>query len=367
MKTPIIRFDNEKSVEFSSALKQRVNQYFRENKISKHANFAMVFKTICMIALLFVPYFLLVLGVIENIWIAYILWFLMGLGVSGIGMSVMHDANHGAYSKHKWINKFLGRFLDLVGGNAANWRIQHNLLHHTYTNVHGMDGDIETRSIMRFSPSQKRKSMHRFQHIYAWFLYCLMTLQWLAHKDYLQMLDFRKRNLNKAKPVTFWTEYAVMVCGKLFYYTYMIVIPVIFTPFAWWQVLIGVLLMQFTTGFTLATTFQLAHVMPNTTFPEPDENRTIEENWMIHQLETTTDFAQKSVLISWFIGGLNFQVEHHLFPNICHIHYKKIAKIVEKTAHEYNVAYNNLPTLLDAMKEHKNYLKRLGSSDLSMA
>lgn len=360
---PTIRFSNDKNVDFTTELKNRVNKYFKDNNISKHANFAMVFKTICMIALLFVPYFLMLFGAIENVWIAFGLWIVMGLGVSGIGMSIMHDANHGAYSKHRWVNKFLGRFLDLVGGNASNWKVQHNLMHHTYTNIHGMDGDIETRSLMRFSPSQKRFSFHKFQFIYAWFLYGLMTIQWLTHKDFLQMIEFRRKNLNKSMPRKFWVEYTLMVIGKLFYYSYMIVIPMIFMPFAWWQVLIGVFLMQFTTGFTLATTFQLAHVMPNTTFPEPNAENTVEENWTVHQLETTTDFAQNSVLVSWFIGGLNFQIEHHLFPNICHIHYKKIAKIVEETANEYNVAYNKLPTLAHAMLEHAKYLKALGSRD----
>lgn len=361
---PTIRFPKDKDSDFAAELRKRVDNYFKENGISKHANKAMIFKTFCMIAMLFVPYGILISGLISNIWIAYALWIIMGLGVAGIGMSVMHDANHGAYSSKKTINRLIGRMLDVVGGNATNWKIQHNLLHHTFTNVHGMDSDIENGGLMRFNEHQQRKKFHKYQHWYAWILYGFLTVQWMVYKDFLQMIEFRQKNLDKAMPRTFWKEYTIMLLTKLFYYGYMVVIPLILLPFAWWQILIGIFVMQFTTGFTLATTFQLAHVMPQTVFPLPNEENNMEQNWMVHQLATTTDFAQNNKLISWYIGGLNFQVEHHLFPNICHIHYNKLAKIVEETAREYNMPYNNIPSLWTALKEHGKILKEMGSKEI---
>ena len=362
-----IKFQKDKDSEFVKELKQRVNNYFKEKKITRFANPAMVVKTIIMFTLLFTPYFLMLFGVVTNIWFVLICWILIGLAVAGIGMSVMHDANHSAYSKHKWVNKLLGRTIDLVGGNATNWKIQHNLLHHTFTNMNHIDGDIDAGILMRFNKSQKRVFFHRFQHFYAWALYGVMTIQWMTYKDFFQMLRFRKQNLDRGVKRAFWKEYSIMVIGKLFYYTYMVVIPIIFLQFAWWQVVLFVLLMQFTTGFTLATTFQLAHVMPNMEFPEVNKNLTMEENWTVHQLQTTTDFAQENILLSWYIGGLNFQVEHHLFPNICHIHYKKIAKIVEETATEYNIVYNKIPTMLGALYEHAKLLKDLGKKEVSLS
>ncbi len=362
-----IKFQKEKDSEFVRELKLRVNTYFKEKKITRFANPAMVVKTIMMFTLLFTPYFLMIFGIVANVWLVMFCWILIGLAVAGIGMSVMHDANHGAYSKHKWVNKFLGRTIDLVGGNATNWKIQHNLLHHTFTNMNDIDGDIDAGILMRFNKGQKRIFFHRFQHFYAWALYGVMTIQWMTYKDFFQMLRFRKQNLDRGVKRAFWKEYSIMVIGKLFYYTYMVIIPIIVLPFAWWQVVFFVVLMQFTTGFTLATTFQLAHVMPNMEFPYVKKNLTMEENWTVHQLQTTTDFAQENILLSWYIGGLNFQVEHHLFPNICHIHYKKIAKIVEETATEYNIVYNKIPTMFGALYEHAKLLRHLGKKEVSFA
>jgi linoleoyl-CoA desaturase len=361
MKVQHIQFSREKNAEFVAELKRRVNQYFKEKGISKQANFTMVLKTISMIALLLVPYALMMFGVVSNIWAHYLMWAIMGLGVSGIGMSVMHDANHGAYSKSRTINRVIGRFIDLVGGNATNWKIQHNLLHHTYTNIHGLDQDINAGVVLRLSPEQKRRKFHKYQHIYAWFLYGLMTLPWMTVKDFFQMVEFRNKNLNKGRSRKFWQEYTLMVAIKIFYYSYMLVLPIIILPFAWWQIILGFVLMHYVTGGTLATIFQLAHVMPETMNKLEIVDNSMEENWFVHQLETTTDFARNNWLISWYIGGLNFQVEHHLFPNICHVHYKRLSQIVEETAREYGVVYNNIPSMMRALIEHGKVLKRLGT------
>jgi len=364
MKIQPIQFSNDKNAAFVKELKHRVNQYFKEKGISKKANFSMVFKTIVMVALLVIPYGIMMANVTSNIWINYLLWAIMGLGVGGIGMSVMHDANHGAYSKNKTVNRIVGRFIDLVGGNATNWKIQHNLLHHTYTNIHGLDQDLNAGVVLRLSPDQKRYRIHKYQHIYAWFLYGLMTLPWMTIKDFLQMNEFRKKNLNKGRSRKFWKEYSLMVAIKMFYYTYIIVLPILFLPSAWWQILVGFVVMHYVTGAILATTFQLAHVMPKTMSPFDIKDNSMEANWFVHQLETTTNFAKNNWLISWYIGGLNFQVEHHLFPNICHVHYKKLSSIVEETAKEYGIVYHNIPTMAKALLEHGRMLKTLGSGKL---
>ncbi len=360
-----IKFPKDKDAEFVKELKQRVNGYFKEKGISRHANFSMITKTVSMFAMLLVPYFAMMFF-FTNFWLVALCWLVIGLGVAGIGMSVMHDANHGAYSKHKWVNRMLGRVLDVVGGNATNWKIQHNLLHHTFTNVEGLDTDIEAGALLRLHKEQKWIGLHKFQYIYAWFLYGFMTLRWMTVKDFVQPFKFRKNKVNGSVKRSFWSEYTIMIAIKAFYYTYMYVLPMIFLPFAWWQVLIFFFIMQFTTGVTLATTFQLAHVVPDTTFHAPAEDNSMEENWVVHQLKTTSDFARNNWLVSWYIGGLNFQVEHHLFPNICHIHYKKLSKIVEETAKEYGIVYHNMPSMWSALIEHGKQLKALGSKDYAL-
>ena len=114
-------------------------------------------------------------------------------------------------------------------------------------------------------------------------------------------------------------------------------------------------------GFVLAIIFQPAHVNEQTEFPEPDDENSIQENWAIHQLHTTANFSNKSRFFSWYVGALNFQVEHHLFPNICHVHYKKISEIIRKTAKEFELPYNRYRTFIDALIGHYNMLKRLSA------
>ena len=159
------KFSRQTDTDFMKTLRKRVNEYFRNNNISRHANANMIIKTICMLSLYFVPYFLMLFGIIENSWILFFMWVVMAAGMSGIGLSIMHDANHGSYSKNKKINQVLSYLINFVGGNVANWRIQHNVLHHTYTNVEGADEDMDGPFFLRFSPHKKRIAIHRFQHI----------------------------------------------------------------------------------------------------------------------------------------------------------------------------------------------------------
>lgn len=361
MKFKKVTFPRSQDAEFVKTLRARVNEYFKENNISRYANGQMVFKTIFMILLYSVPYFLLVFGVADLWWEQMILWSFMGLGMAGIGLSVMHDANHGAYSRKAAINKILGHTINVLGGFDTNWKLQHNVLHHSYTNVHGMDQDIKSVSVLRFTPHDRRRWFHRFQFIYAWGFYSLMTLYWMTAKDFVQLNGFKRQNLADVRQ-KFGKLMSKMITWKAIYYLYIMAIPLIVVPGAWYWVLIGFVIMHLIAGSILSAIFQPAHVMPDTEFPVPTEKGTMENNWAIHQLLTTTNFAPKSRIFSWFVGGLNFQIEHHLFPNICHVHYKKISKIVKETAQEYGLPYYSQPNFAMALIEHTRFLKRLGKS-----
>ena len=353
------KFSNTVNKEFGATLKKRVNDYFRTNNISKNANWRMVVKSIVMLTIYFVPYGLLVGGVISNPWLVILSWIIMGVGMSGIGFSIMHDANHRAYAKSKTVNNVLSYLLNFVGGNVANWRIQHNRLHHTYTNIEGADGDLDGPGVLRFSPHQKLKKMHRFQHLYAWFFYSLLTLNWATVKEFTQMTDYKKRDLLKSDK-----QYRNIIIGlvfwKLFYFAYALVIPMIFIQAPWWVILIGFFAMHIVSGLITSTIFQAAHVMSHCEFPLPDESGKVDNNWMAHQIMTTANFAPKNWLLSYYIGGLNFQVEHHLFPNICHIHYKNISKIVKETAEQFNLPYHCEATFRRALLVHAQTLKKFG-------
>jgi linoleoyl-CoA desaturase len=352
--------------DFYKVLRKRVNAYFKDNNISRHANANMVVKSIFMISLYLVP-FILILTYFESTGMVLLMWILMGFGMSGIGLSVMHDANHNAYSKNQLVNTLMGKLLLPIGGSPTNWRIQHNVLHHTYTNVTGMDEDIDTGILMRFSPNQKRRKAHSFQHIYAWFLYGFMTIMWFSTKDFAQLERYKKKDLLKTQNVSYRFMLISIIVTKLCYLGVFLGLPLIFSSLPWYGVLGGYFLMHFIAGVILATIFQPAHVVPTSNFPMPNDTGNIETDWAVSQLMNTANFAPKSTWFSWYVGGLNFQVEHHLFPNICHVHYKKISHIVRETAFEYNLPYYSYTTFADALYEHGKQLYSLGRKDPELA
>lgn len=361
MGIPVVKFNEKDQPEFFREAKKRVNAHFKENNISRNANFNMYFKTAFMLALYLVPFTLMLTGVIASPWLIIGSWALMGFGISGIGLAIMHDANHGAYSKNLKVNRLVGSVLFLAGGYPLNWRVQHNVLHHSFTNIDGLDEDIEKQGIVRFSPTQERRGFFKFQIIYAPLLYGILTLYWSTVKDYEQILRYHKRGLLEAQGVTFKQAIARIIISKLIYYAVFIVLPLLLIPVAWWVVVLGYLLMQFIAGQILALIFQAAHVLEETDFYVLDEDNSVENNWAIHQMKTTANFANGSIFFSWYVGGLNYQIEHHLFPNICHVHYHKIAPIVKATAEEFGVPYHSHKTFMGALRSHFRLIHSLGT------
>ena len=365
MKSPIVRFNTQVKPEFFRELRTRVHNYFQDNNISPKGNANMVIKTVFMCSLYFIPLAFLVTGAISNLWISYLLWLLMGLGMAGIGLSIMHDANHGAYSNNKTVNKIMGYLVNFLGAFHVNWILQHNVMHHSFTNIDGYDTDIDN-SFFRFAPQQPRKKFFRFQIYYAPVLYGLMTFYWYLSKDFQDLVSYNKKGVLKKHGYRYGGQMAHLILNKLWYTVITLVLPMILLPFAWWQVLLGFLLMHYVSGLTLALIFQPAHVLEETSFFEPDEQGSVENNWAIHQMKTTANFAMKSKWFTWLIGGLNYQIEHHLFPNICHVHYSKISKIVRETAAEFNVPYHQHKTFARAVGSHFRLLHALGTGKYDM-
>ncbi len=357
-----ITFSKSSTIDFSTEVKQKVNEYFKSNGISKNANISMVIKTITLLAITFVPYALILSGLFTHLQMIP-LCFLIGVGYAGIGFSISHDALHGAYSSNNTINTILGYTFDLLGANGYIWKITHNIIHHTYTNIHGHDEDLEVAGFIRLSPGTEYKYIHRFQHILAFFAYSFSTLFWVFVKDYKY---FFKKNIgpyeDKKHPVS---EIIILVITKLFYYAYTIVLPIWILHLTIVEFLIGYLIVHLTAGIILGVIFQLAHVVEGTEFPSENEDGRIENVWMVHQMETTSDFARNNKLLCWYIGGLNFQIEHHLFPRICSIHYQAISPIVEEVAKKYNVPYHSHTTLREAIASHYKTLKKFGDPAFS--
>ncbi len=353
------KFKSDRDNEFFILLRKRVKQYFETNELSRFGNTNMVIKTIFMFLLYLTPYFFLISGISSSPAFVIFMYALMGLGSAGLGLNVMHDANHGAYSKKRWINKLLGYSMDLIGSSAELWKIQHNVLHHTYTNVHGADEDIDTPAIIRLSPYSKRYWIHKYQFLYVWFFYGISTLSWVLFKDFRQIIKYKRTGLIKGRK-NFNKILTQLILWKLIYIGYVVAIPAIVLPVSFWLILLSFVIMHFITGMVLSLIFQTAHVMPDCEFTIPDEKGIIEKNWAVHEILTTSNYAPSSRVFSWLIGGLNYQIEHHLFSNICHVHYKKISSIVASTAKEFGLPYHVQKNFLIALRDHTKMLYKLG-------
>ena len=346
--------------EFGNIVRKRVSEYFTSNGISRTGDYRIWIKIIILPVIYLAPFVLIMTNWYSStLWAFYGLWAIMGIGLAGCGLGIMHDACHGAISKSHAVNNFIGELiLGLAAGSTTNWKIQHNLLHHSYTNIDGYDEDIDPGGVMRFSPHQPVKPFYRFQVIYAWFVYGLMTFFWATFKDYLQLNRYNKKGLVNKYGSTFKIEFLKLVLQKILYYGLFIALPIIFLDIAWWHVVLGWFSMHFIAGVILGCVFQPAHVVPTSEFPLPDGENKIEGDWAKYQMLTTANFAPGNRLLSWYIGGLNYQIEHHLFPNMSHVHHRRISRIVKQTAEEYGVPYNSQPTFLGALANHAKTLHK---------
>ncbi len=343
---------------FTSALRNNVNNYFKQQNISAKGNAKIITKSIIMMALYFVPFILILTLPIKGAWI-FPFSIIMGVGMAGIGMSVMHDAMHGSFSKKPWLNKLLGNSIYLIGGNTFNWKIQHNFLHHTYTNIQGLDEDIEPKGMLRLSQHTPLKRIHRFQYIYAFFLYCLMTTFRMVN-EFSQLIKYNRLGITAQQKSSPRKEIIILALTKATYLSIFIGLPLLFSEASWSLIFIGFLLTHVIASVIMSVVFQLAHVVEEAQQPQPDTQGVINAEWTVHELATTVNFARSNWFVSWITGGLNYQIEHHLFPHICHVHYKALSPIVESTAKEFGLKYNANPTFRGAFNSHVRQLRALG-------
>ena len=337
---------------FYPTLKQRVDEYFQKNSKKKTATTSIYLKAALILGWLVASYVVLVFFS-SNLIIAVLAGFAMAQGFVLVGFNIMHDANHGSFSSNKWINRSLSWTLELIGASSQMWKQKHNVLHHTYTNVGELDDDIDTGGLLRLSPHQPHKPWHRFQRWYALPLYSLLTIYWLGYTDFKKL--FTGQIGAHRIPATSLRDKILFFLTKLFYFSYALFIPLYFHPVLY--VLLGFLAVHMVTGVTLAVVFQLAHTTPATGFPQANEDSgELPQDWAVHQVQTTADFAPNNVLATWYLGGLNFQIEHHLFTRICHVHYPAISKIVKETCEEFSIRYNRFPSVRKALAAHWNFL-----------
>lgn len=344
--------------DFPVTLRKRVDEYFKSNNIRQTGNLKLYSKTVILLSMAAACYWFIVFTDVHfGIKLGVSAFF--GLIAAGIGFGIMHDGAHGSYSQKPWLNEMMGYTLNLMGGNVFFWKIKHNVIHHNVTNIEGHDDDINLRPLMRTCEHQPFSKGHRFQHIYGAVLYSFTTLWWVFVRDFMKYFSGRIASKQIGKmPLK---EHLIFWLTKVFFTVAYIAVPIYFMGVG--KAMLFFFTFSLAMGLALAIVFQLAHVVELTKFPMPkDESNKIEHDWFYHQFATTANFATENPLVTWYTGGLNFQVEHHLFPRISHVHYPAISKIVKKVCAEYQVPYNEFPTVFQAVSSHFTFLKMLGRS-----
>jgi linoleoyl-CoA desaturase len=343
---------------FQVELRRRVDELFQNSNLKERDCPQMYAKTATLLIGFFGTYAALIF-LAQTWWQVVPLCILMGVLTAGIGFSIQHDGAHHAYSNSLWVNKLMSMSLDLIGGSSYIWHWKHDVLHHTYTNIAGYDMDLEVGMFGRLSPSHQKLPFHRWQHYYLWLLYGFLAIKWHFFDDFNNLITGKISDRNYPRPRN--SNLVTFFAGKLVFLTIAFVIPSLFHSF--WLVLASYSLVAFTLGLVLSVVFQLAHVVEEADFPLPDaETCLIEKDWAIHQIETTVNFSRNNPFLTWLLGGLNFQVEHHLFPNICHINYPAISKVVEQTCQEFGVRYNYHRSFWTGCLSHFYWLRRMGTS-----
>jgi linoleoyl-CoA desaturase len=346
---------------FQVELRRRVDGYFHATGRCRRDCWEMYVKTAIVVACFAVSYVLLVF--VTQTWLpALLLAILLGLSAAGIGFNTQHDGGHEAYSNYRWVNKLMAMTLDVIGGSSYLWHWKHVVFHHPYVNLAGHDTDINLGILARVTPHQKRLTFHRWQHLYLWPLYGLLTIKWQLVDDFRKLITGRIGGHRVPRPRKY--ELVILVAGKVIFFASAFGVPLLFHSLTVVLFYYGVAAVV--AGVVLSTVFQLAHCLEGADFPlAPEGSRRIENAWAIHQVETTVNFARGSRLVTWLLGGLNFQIEHHLFPRISHVNYPAISRLVEETCRDFGVRYTEYPSFRAGLAAHFRWLRRMGRPNRS--
>jgi linoleoyl-CoA desaturase len=362
-KAPIRNLPFTQHRNFQKTVNERVNAYLQEHNLPRRDLPGMYLKSGLALVWWLAAYLLLILGHFSPL-VNLGLCLIWAFAIASIGFNVTHDANHDGFSNHRFINRLVSLSGEMLGMSSFRWRVKHNVWHHTYTNIAGYDDDVETFGLMRLTPRAPWKPHFRFQFLYFPLVYSLIGFDFIL-RDFMMVLT-GKSDANHVYPRMTASDKAIFWGGKLFYFTVMLGLPLLVFP--WWQVLIGWAVVMLTAGLILGVVFQLAHISAETAFPEPVGSPVhIENEWAVHQVQTTANFAPSSRLLNFYVGGLNYQIEHHLLPHICHLNYPKIAPIVRATCEEFGIRYNVHATWSEAFASHLRELRLLGCDESSAA
>ncbi|MEZ4450894.1 MAG: acyl-CoA desaturase [Nannocystaceae bacterium] len=339
---------------FYAVLRRRVHAVMAAEGRSRTAGVAGGLTIAAVVAVVVLAYLALLLWV-DAAWQVVLVGFVLVQGLVMIGTNVMHESVHDAVSSSPWVNRVLARSLELLGGSQPFWRHKHTVVHHTYTSVVGVDEDIDLGGLLRLHPAQPWRPHQRFQALYFPLLYSLCVLQWFLGDFALYARASAGRpGLPRLSP----GDHAIFWLGKALWLALVLIVPMLLHPPQ--VVLVVALGILLALGFNIALLFQLAHIVDDAVAIEPGEDGTIAHEWAIHQLQTTVNFGTANRLWNVYTGGLSYQVEHHLFPRISHVHYPAISQVVKETCAEFGAPYKEHPKVRAVIGAHVRQLAAMG-------
>jgi linoleoyl-CoA desaturase len=349
---------------FYQTVRNRADAYFADRHLSRHADGLMIFKTVFFLGGTAALYLLILSGAFT-LSTMLVMSIVLGMFSAFIGFNVCHDALHGSYSSVPFVNNALGGVFHLLGANTYNWKISHNIVHHTFTNIHDHDDDLViVPGLVSVCPQDKPNAIQRYQHYYAFAFYGLAAIAWVFTKDFIRFFKNNVGGMDTSRHPRI--ELFKLFLFKILYYFLVIALPLMLLPITWWQFMIGFVSMQVAKGLVLGLVFQLAHIVEGLEFPEPDTEGHMEDNWAAHQMRTTANFGVHNGITTFLCGGLNMQIEHHLFPKVCHTHYPALSKIVKQTATEFGLPYYENTSFFTALVSHFKVLRKFGKESLAV-
>ena len=344
---------------FQLELRSRVDAYFRETGVCRR-DIAAWYGKAAVILTAFASSYALLVFVASVWWLAVPLTIGLALSVVGIGFNIMHDGGHRAVSRHRTVNRLMAHSLDMVGGSSYLWHWKHAVLHHTYANITGHDMDVTLGLLARFTPHQRRYTHQRWQHWYIWILYGLLAIKWQFYDDFKVLLAGKIGPHRIPRPRG--AQLVTLILGKLVFVVLAFLIPL--TLHSAWVFVPFYLLFAVVLGFVLSVVFQLAHAVEEASFPSvPEGSHSVDNSWAAHQVQTTVNLCHGNRVVTWLLGGLNYQIEHHLFPQISHCNYPALSRIVKPACAEFGITYSEHASFWAGLRSHARWLRRLGRTE----
>jgi len=262
-----------------------------------------------------------------------------------------HDLAHDTVYQSKKLNDLLFNLIySLMGAHGSAWKERHIQAHHVAPNVDQIDPDLQILWIFRMCPSSPHLPIHRFQHIYATFIYAFYSLFWIFIKDPIVLYTGSRKNVKHH--LSFWL-------GKLLYLAYMLVIPIAFSSQPLWIILTVFISLHVIQSLFLAFTFLITHHVESTTYPQNNEDLVIQMSWVKNQITSSNDFYPFSRTANFIFGGFNNHIAHHLFPQTPHVYYPEISKIIYAVLKKHDLKPSQT-TFSGGIISHLQFMRILG-------